>query len=71
MTKPNFNNMTRQELRQYVLSNREDEDAIEALIKRGNSNSVNYPFTQTDEDLKQMDEILKRKLKSDRDLNLP
>lgn len=71
MTKANFNNMTRQELRQYILSHREDDNAIEALIKRGNPNSVNYPFPQTDEDLKQMDEILKRKLESDLDLNLP
>lgn len=33
MTKPDFSKMTRQELRDYVLAHREDDDAIEALIK--------------------------------------
>ncbi|MGD1702070.1 DUF6887 family protein [Dapis sp. BLCC M229] len=36
MTKPDFKKMTRQELRFYVLAHREDDDAIEALIQRGN-----------------------------------
>jgi len=60
MTKRDFSEMTRQELRAYVLANREDDDAIEALIKRGNDKSPTYPFRE--EDLKAMDEILKRKL---------
>lgn len=47
MTKPDFSKMTRQELKAYVLSHREDDDAIEALIKRGNPNSPVYPFPQT------------------------
>lgn len=32
MKKPDFNNMTLQELRAYILSHREDDDAIEVLI---------------------------------------
>jgi hypothetical protein len=56
--------MTRQELRAYVLAHREDDEAIEALIKRGNPNSPKYRFPQTDEDLKEMAQILKRKLDS-------
>jgi hypothetical protein len=62
MTKPNFSQMTRQELRKYVLAHRDDDEAIEALIKMGNPNSPVYPFPQTDEDLKAMEEILKKKL---------
>jgi hypothetical protein len=62
MTKPDFSGMTRQELRAYVLAHREDDEAIEALIKRGNPSSPTYPFPQTDEDLREMEEILKRKL---------
>jgi hypothetical protein len=62
MTKPDFSRMTRQELRAYVLAHREEDDAIEALIKRGNPNSPKYPFPQTDEDLREMEQILKRKL---------
>jgi hypothetical protein len=62
MTKPDFSKMTRQELRAYILRHRDDDDAVEALIKRGNPNSPLHPFPQTDQDLREMDEILKRKL---------
>jgi hypothetical protein len=64
MTKPNFDSMTRQEIRDYILQHREDDDAIEALIGKGNPSSPIYPFPQTDEDLREMDAILKQKLNS-------
>jgi hypothetical protein len=64
MTKPDFSKMNRQELRTYVLAHREDDEAIEALIKRGNPNSPKYRFPQTDEDLREMEELLQRKLGS-------
>ncbi|BAZ15978.1 hypothetical protein NIES4071_78510 [Calothrix sp. NIES-4071] len=62
MMKPDFNKMTRQELRAYVLENREDDDAIEVLIETANP-GVWYPYPQTDEDLEKMHEILKNYLK--------
>ena len=62
MTKPNFDSMTRQEIRDYILQHREDDDAIEALISKGNPNSPTYKFPQTDEDLREMAVILKQKL---------
>ncbi|KAM3115266.1 DUF6887 family protein [Phormidesmis sp. 146-33] len=68
MTKPDFSKMNRQELRAYVLAHREDDDGIEALINRGNPNSPKYPFPQSDEDLKEMEEILKRKLSTNGDV---
>lgn len=64
MTKPDFSRMTRQELRAYILAHRDDDEAIEALIKRGNPKSPKYRFPQTEEDLKEMEEILKRKLEN-------
>lgn len=64
MKKPDFNNMTRQELRKYILTHREDDDAIEALIKRSNPKSPKYPYPQTDEDFRMMEELLKKKLGS-------
>jgi hypothetical protein len=64
MTKPNFSSMTRKELRDYILEHRDDDDAIEALINRGNPNSPIYRFPQTEEDLQEMDAILKQKLNS-------
>ena len=54
MTKPDFSKMTRQELRSCILAHREDDAAIEALIKTGNPNSPTYPFPQTEyEDYRQ------------------
>ncbi len=64
MMKPDFRKMSRQELRAYILAHREDDDAIEALIKRGNPHTPKYPFPQTEEDFREMEEILKRKLGS-------
>jgi hypothetical protein len=32
MTKPNFDTMTRKELREYILQHREDDDAIELRV---------------------------------------
>lgn len=62
MTKPDFSKMTRQELRTYVLAHREDDEAIEALINRRNPKNQRYPFPQSEEDRKEMDRILKRRL---------
>ncbi|WP_189523344.1 DUF6887 family protein [Nostoc sp. PA-18-2419] len=62
MTKPDFTKMSRQELRAYVLAHREDDEAIEVLINLGNPDSQKYPFPQTEEDFREMEEILKRKL---------
>ena len=64
MMKPNFDTMTRKEIREYILLHREDDDAIEALINKGNPNSPTYKFPQTDEDLREMEAILKQKLNS-------
>jgi hypothetical protein len=62
MMKPNFSQMTHQDLRAYVLAHRDDDDAIEALIKRRNPNSPKYRFPKTDEDLIEMEKIFKEKL---------
>lgn len=64
MMKPDFSKMTRPELRAYVLAHREADEAIEALIKRGNPNSPKYRFPKAEEDLREIEEILKRKLGS-------
>jgi hypothetical protein len=62
MMKPDFSRMSRENLRAYVLVHREDDDAIEVLIKRRNPNSPKHRFPQTDEDLIEMEEILIQKL---------
>ena len=60
--KPNFSKMTCQELRAYILANREDDEAIAALINRGNPNRPKFSFPKTDSHLKEMQEILRDKL---------
>jgi hypothetical protein len=59
--KPDFNPMSRQELRAYILANREDDEAIAALIQRGDPNAPSYP-ARTEEDLQAMHEILIKRL---------
>lgn len=61
MQKPDFSKMTRKELRTYILENREDDDAIEALINRESPNSRTFPYPPTEEDLAEMQKLLKRK----------
>lgn len=67
MMKPDFSQMTRPELRAYILANREDDDAIAALIERGNPNSPTYPCPQSYDDLPAMAEILKSRLSQNGD----
>ena len=44
MNKPDFNNMTRKELKKYVLSHPTDDEAIrELFIKRRSPKAVVYP----------------------------
>ena len=44
MMKPDFNTMTRKELKKYVLSHPQDDEAIrELFIKRRNPNAKIYP----------------------------
>jgi hypothetical protein len=61
MPKPDFHQMSRQELRAYILANREDDEAIAALIERGDPNAPSHP-ARTEEDLQAMHEILRKRL---------
>jgi len=65
--KPNFSQMSRQELRNHVLANPKDDDAIEALIDRIDPNSPMYPYPKTEEDFQKMEEILRERLGQNRD----
>jgi hypothetical protein len=62
MMKPNFKEMPRKDLREYILKHREDDEAIAALIKRSNTESQKFPFPKTDDDLKEMQVLLHKKL---------
>lgn len=58
--KPNYDEMTRAELKDYVLKHREDQDALDALMKRRSpdSEATWYKF----EDSQSVQEILRQKL---------
>jgi hypothetical protein len=62
MTKPDFTQMSRQELKKYALSNREDDDAIEALINRFDSDSPAYPYPKTEEEFREMEQVFRKRL---------
>ena len=40
MTKPNYQEMTQQELREYILNHRDDEDAVSEAVVRVQKNGV-------------------------------
>jgi hypothetical protein len=65
MTKPDFSQMSRKALKAYVLANREDDDAIQALIKRPAPNARTYPYPQTEADLQEMQALFQRKLRGE------
>jgi len=60
MIKPDFNAMSKQELKAYVLKHRDDLDALEALFSRRSPNSrvVRFPFANTDLEWQQQQETL-------------
>jgi hypothetical protein len=63
--KPNFEQMSRSELKAYVLANRNNEEAIRELFRRRNPHGVRYPMPRSEEELKQMEEIFKRRISGD------
>ncbi len=59
MTKPNFEAMSKEELRAYVLSNREDDEAIRELFSRRDPNA---PWYGSDLSPEEVTEIVRRKI---------
>ena len=61
MTQPDFQTMSRKELRAYVLQHRHDVQAVRALIDQSmaESSGVVYPAPQSVEDLSHFSQLLK------------
>ena len=59
MIKSDFNAMSKQELKAYVLEHRDDLDALEALFSRRSPNSrvVRFPFANTDLEWQQQETL--------------
>ncbi|MBR8830672.1 MAG: hypothetical protein N5P05_000828 [Chroococcopsis gigantea SAG 12.99] len=65
--KPNFETMNKTQLRAYVLENREDHEALRALMSRRDPNGVQYNFPNTEEGREQTKAVIKRKIESNLD----
>ena len=52
MTKPNFNQMSRAELKAYVLTHRDDEEAFRAFINKPVARSRSYPAPLDEESIR-------------------
>ena len=63
MMKPDFEKMTRPELRAYVLEHRDDLEALRVLMHRDrNGNKTWYQFPYTAAGDQQVDELLRHKI---------
>lgn len=58
MTKPNFKIMTQQELRTYILENRNDEEKVRAAIQESSSRP-GWTEVSADTSLEEQERILK------------
>lgn len=55
MTNSNYEKMSREELRKYVLLHRDDDEAIrELFVNRRNPNAKIHPANQTIDEIKQI-----------------
>ena len=60
--KPNFETMSKAELRAYVLKHKEDKEALRSLMSRRDPNSIKYNFPNTEEGREQIKEVIKRRI---------
>ncbi|MDJ0733957.1 MAG: hypothetical protein QNJ47_07725 [Nostocaceae cyanobacterium] len=64
MSKPNFDTMSKAELRTYVIAHQDDQEAFYALVDRltANKSSVKYPASMTPEEINKavLEQIQKR-----------
>lgn len=61
MNTPNFDSMSKEELRQYMLDNRDDKAAFEFYLdKFTNPDSPIYPAPQSLEDMSYLQKIIKK-----------
>jgi hypothetical protein len=64
--KPDFEMMSKAELRAYFLAHRDDNDAFYTLVDRlkaDNKDAVRYPFPDTPELLKEMEENIREHIR--------
>ena len=60
--KPNFEVMTKAQLRAYVLEHKEDLEALRALMSHRDPQGIKYNFPNTEEGREQTKAAIKRKI---------
>ena len=60
--KPDFEVMSKAQLRAYVLEHKEDIDALRALMSRRDPKGIKYNFPNTEEGRKQTTAAIERKI---------
>ncbi len=63
MMKPNFAEMTSEDLRAYVLAHRNDIEAIRALFSRRSKNAKTYGIPRTPEEWQEQEEAIRQRIK--------
>ncbi len=58
----NFDQMSRDELKSYVLTHRDSAEAVRALFRRRAPDGERHPLPKTAEDIKQMEEVFRQKI---------
>ena len=59
---PNFEVMSKAQLRAYVLEHKDDREALRALMSRRDPHGVKYNFPNTEEGREQTKDVIKRKI---------
>lgn len=59
---PNYEQMTFDQLRAYVVENHEDIEALSFLMSKRDPNSKGYPMPVTEADMQAQMEIIRRKI---------
>lgn len=62
MNKPDFSQMTSQELKRYLIAHRTDEDAWEAYLSRRKPSGKQYPPPLDEEGQRIMEQAFREKL---------
>ena len=62
--KPDFQQISRKELRNYVLSHREDDEALRIYMKRMRTEPGVFRYTGSlnEEDINQLEQLLKKRV---------
>ncbi|PIG92814.1 hypothetical protein [Gloeocapsopsis sp. IPPAS B-1203] len=68
MNKPNFKEMSRAELRAYIIATHDDEAIYELFVNRRDPNAKKYPAPLDEAGIKIMEEAFRRKIQGEPEL---